>query len=191
MFASALLGGQLLHTPLQASIAYYLPFFLAGFLVCDFYVTRREWKPSWLWDIVALSGWPLVWYLRPGWSHILLPFIIVALYLAAFRGRLCSAVFSHPIVTDIGGMCYSLYLFHFLIISAVCRLSKPVHIGNDFWVYYLLQAILVLPFVLILCGIFFLLVERPCMDRDWPRKLRNRWLVSPPAPVASAIGRQV
>src|SRR6266849_4534549 len=189
MLASALLGGQLLHTRLEASVAFYLPFFLAGFLLCDLYVTRRDWKPSWVWDVAALGGWPLVWYLSPGWSRVLLPFVIVLLYLAAFRGRLFSAVFSHPIVTDIGGMCYSLYLFHFLIISAVCRVSKPVHIGHDFWAYYLLQAVLVLPVVLILCGVFFLLVERPCMDRDWPRKLRNRWFVSAPAPVASAIGK--
>jgi peptidoglycan/LPS O-acetylase OafA/YrhL len=86
-------------------------------------------------------------------------------------------------------MCYSIYLFHFLIISAVCRISKPMHFGPNFWVYYLLQAVLVVPFVLMFCGAFFLLVERPCMDKNWPRKLRNRWLVSPPAPVASAIGK--
>jgi peptidoglycan/LPS O-acetylase OafA/YrhL len=189
MFASALLGSQLLHTRLQTSVVSYLPFFLAGFLLCDMYVTRRDWKPSWVWDVVALSGWPLVWYLSPAWSYFLLPFIIVALYLAAFRGRLCSALFSHPIVTDIGGMCYSLYLFHFLIISAVCRVSKPIHIGPNFWAYYLLQAVLVLPFVLLFCGVFFLVVERPCMDKDWPRKLRNRWFVSPPAPMASAVGK--
>jgi peptidoglycan/LPS O-acetylase OafA/YrhL len=84
MLGCALLGGQLLHTRLQASVAYYLPFFLAGFLLCDLYVTRQDWKPSWAWDVVALAGWPLVWYLRPDWSHVLLPFIIVALYLAVF-----------------------------------------------------------------------------------------------------------
>ena len=187
MLASALLGGQLLNTRLQASVLYYLPFFLAGFFLCDLYVSRRDWKLSWAWDVAALCGWPLVWYLSPGWSHVLLPFIIVVLYLGAFRGRLCSTLFSHPIITDIGGMCYSLYLFHFLIISAVCRVSKPVHIGHEFWAYYLLQAVLVLPVVLILCGVFFLLVERPCMDRDWPRKLWNRWFVSPPTHVASPL----
>ena len=99
-------------------------------------------------------------------------------------------LFSQRIITDIGGLCYSLYLFHFLIISAVTRVSKPLHIGQDFWAYYLLQSVLVLPVVLMLCGIFFLLVERPCMDRDWPRKFWNRWFVSPSAPVASVIEKQ-
>jgi len=189
MLASAVLGGQFLHTRLQTSVLYYLPLFLAGFLLCDLYVTRRDWKASWAWDVAALCGWPLVWYLSPAWSHILLPFVIVVLYLAAFRGRLCSKLFSHPVITDIGGMCYSLYLFHFLIISSVCRVSKPVHFGHNFWAYYLLQAVLVLPVVLILCGVFFLLVERPCMDRDWPRKLWNRLFVPPPTPVAGTIAK--
>jgi peptidoglycan/LPS O-acetylase OafA/YrhL len=93
------------------------------------------------------------------------------------------------VITDIGGMCYSLYLFHFLIISSVCRISKPVHFGHNFWTYYLLQAVLVLPVVLILCGVFFLMVERPCMDRDWPRKLWNRLFVPPPTPVAGTIAK--
>ena len=190
MLGSALLGGQLLDTRSETSVLYYLPFFMAGFLLCDLYVTRRDWKPSWTWDLVAVCGWPLVWYMGPQASHIVLPFVIVLLYLAAFRGRLCSDLFSQRIITDIGGLCYSLYLFHFLIISAVTRVSKPLHIGQDFWAYYLLQSVLVLPVVLLLCGIFFLLVERPCMDRDWPRKFWNRWFVSPSAPVASVIEKQ-
>jgi peptidoglycan/LPS O-acetylase OafA/YrhL len=96
------------------------------------------------------------------------------LYLAAFRGRICSAVFSNRVIINIGGMCYSIYLFHVLIIYAVKHFAAPLHIGQNFWVYYALQATLILPVVLLLCGTFFLLIERPCMDREWPRKLW-RW----------------
>ena len=188
MLASSLMGAHLLHTRLQASIAYYLPFFLAGFLLCDLYVTRQSWKVSWMWDILALCGWPLVWLMSPGWSHVLLPFLIVVLYLAAFRGRACSLIFRHPAITDIGGMCYSLYLFHFLVISAVGSASKPLHIGQNFWLYYLFQGVLVLPCVLAFCGLFFLLIERPCMDRHWPRKLWEHWMVSKARRTADATG---
>jgi peptidoglycan/LPS O-acetylase OafA/YrhL len=95
----------------------------------------------------------------------------VVLYLAAFRGRLCCAVFSNRAITDIGGMCYSIYLFHSLIEYAVKRFTMTLHVGQNFWVYFALQGALILPFVLLLCGIFFLMIERPCMDREWPRKL--------------------
>jgi peptidoglycan/LPS O-acetylase OafA/YrhL len=161
---------------LRASILYYLAFFLAGFLVCDLYLTRRAWNPSFRWDMLAFCGWPLVWYLEGNIGHVVLPFLIVALYLAAFRGRVCSTLFSNHIITNIGGMCYSIYLFHVLVISAVRHISTPWHIGRNFWAYYGLQALLVLPCVLVSCGAFFLFIERPCMDREWPRKLWQYWL---------------
>jgi peptidoglycan/LPS O-acetylase OafA/YrhL len=172
MLCAGLFSNSLYPTlRLHASIAYYLAFFLAGFLVCDLYVTRREWKRSYLWDVLALCGWPLVWLLGRNTGHVVLPFVIVVLYLSAFSGRICSAVFSNRVITDIGGMCYSIYLFHFLIIYAVKHLTEPLHIGQSFWAYYCLQACMILPCVLIFCGFFFLVVERPCMARDWPQTL--------------------
>jgi peptidoglycan/LPS O-acetylase OafA/YrhL len=171
MLLSSVLTIGLFDTPLQASILYYLPFFLAGFVLCDLYLTRQEWKKSLFYDAIALCGWPLAWYLGSTTGHVLFPFVIIVLYLAAFRGPLCSAFFTNRFITDVGGMCYSLYLFHFLVISAVGRITKPWHLGQNFWVYYLLQATLILPIVLVTCGSYYLLVERPCMDREWPRKL--------------------
>jgi peptidoglycan/LPS O-acetylase OafA/YrhL len=172
MLVAGLLSNRLyssLH--FHASIAYYLAFFLAGFLVCDLYITRSEWKLSFIWDALAIVLWPLVWYLGRNFGHVALPFVIVPLYLAAFRGRIFSSIFSNRVVTDIGGMCYSIYLFHYLIISGVKHLTAALHIGQNFWVYFVLQSIMIIPAVLLFCGIFFLLIERPCMDRNWPRKL--------------------
>ncbi len=148
--------------------------FLDGFLVCDLHITRGECKLSFLWDALAVCGWPLVWLLGRNSGHVVLPFVIVLLYFAAFRRRTCSAVFSNRVIINIGGMCYSIYLFHFLIIYAMKRFTAALHIGQNFWVYYVLQATLILPVVLLLCGTFFLLIERPCMNREWPRKLW-RW----------------
>jgi peptidoglycan/LPS O-acetylase OafA/YrhL len=187
MFFAGLLSNSLYSTlHLHASIAYYLAFFLAGFLVCDLYLTRRQWKRSLVWDALALCGWPLVWFLGRNTGHVILPFVIVVLYLAAFRGRVCSAVFSNRVITDIGGMCYSIYLFHALILYAVKHFAAPLHLGSNFWVYYALQGALSLPVVLVLCGAFFLLIERPCMDREWPRKLWRYWQ----APLLPATNNQ-
>lgn len=152
------------------SIAYYIPFFLAGFLVCDIYLERVLSQRSILWDFLALLGWPLVWYLGNSAGHVVLPFVIVVLYLAAFRGPVCSTILSRHMVTNIGGMCYSIYLFHFLVIYCVKHISYPLHIGHNFWFYYALQACIIVPLVLLFCGAFFVLIERPCMDREWPKK---------------------
>jgi peptidoglycan/LPS O-acetylase OafA/YrhL len=153
------------------SILYYAALSLAGFLVLDLHLTRTESKPSFLWDALVFCLGPLVWLLGRDSGHIVLPFVIVLLYLAAFRGRICSAIFSNSIITDIGGMCYSIYLFHFIIIYGVKHFSASLHFGENFWLYFALQCCLIIPVVLLFCGTFFLLIERPCMDREWPMKL--------------------
>jgi peptidoglycan/LPS O-acetylase OafA/YrhL len=132
MLAAGLLSNLIFRNPhLRPSILYYLAFFLAGFLVCDSYLTRGEWRPS-SGDAFGLCLWPLVWYMGRDSGHVVLPFVIVLLYLAAFRGRICSTVFSNPVITNIGGMCYSIYLFHFLIIYGVKHLTAPLHLGQNF-----------------------------------------------------------
>ena len=171
MFSAGILTRPLyrdLH--LRASILYYIAFFLAGFLLCDLYLTRKEWTRSYVWDAMALPAWPLVWYLGRNSGHLVLPFVIVLLYLAAFRGKLCSAIFSNRVITNVGGMCYSIYLFHALVVYAVKHQTWQLHIGQNFWVYLALQTVLITAWVLLFCGSFFLLIERPCMDRDWPKK---------------------
>ncbi len=174
--AALMLASGVLSLPLYRSlhfhysIAYYLAFFLAGFLVCDMYIGHTAGRRSFLWDALALCAWPLVWYLGRNVGHVVLPFVIVILYMAAFRGRVWSTVLSQKVITNIGGMCYSIYLFHSLVIYFVKHFTQPFHIGENFWFYFILQSCLILPVVLLLCGAFFLLIERPCMDRDWPQK---------------------
>lgn len=68
-------------------------------------------------------------------------------------------------------MCYSIYLFHFIVIAAAGHATRSIHMGQSFWLYYFLQIVLIAPIVLGLCGTFFLLIERQCMDRYWPQKL--------------------
>jgi peptidoglycan/LPS O-acetylase OafA/YrhL len=178
MLICSALGVIFMSLRAHVLIGFYIPFFLAGLLLSDLYVTKSEWKRSIAWDTAALCCWPFVWFLGPVSGHLLLPFIIIVLYLAAFRGCIFPAVFGNRIITNIGGMCYSLYLFHILVISSVGRISKPWHFGNSFWAYFLLQACLILPVVLTVCGAYFLLVERPCMDREWPKKIKNRLFAS-------------
>jgi hypothetical protein len=37
----------------------------------------------------------------------------------------------------------------------------------------LVQGIVILPVVLVVSSAYFVLIERPCMDRNWPTKLRE------------------
>jgi peptidoglycan/LPS O-acetylase OafA/YrhL len=92
-----------------------------------------------------------VWRMSRNGGDVLLPFFIVVLYLSAFRGRISSAVFSQPFITNIGLMCYSIYLFD-LMTTYVKHLTAPLHFAENFWFYFILQSCFILPVVLLFCG---------------------------------------
>jgi peptidoglycan/LPS O-acetylase OafA/YrhL len=160
---------------LALSLPHYLQFFLLGFLIADLYLvswqvpSRREH----LWDIVGILGWVAlvaVWTLvtNPNVLFLALAFLV---FCATFRGRVVRAVFCNAWITTIGGMCYSIYLLHYPLISAVGRHTSPIASHRGFISHLLVQMALVVPVVLIASTIFFVLIERPCMQKDWPQRL--------------------
>jgi peptidoglycan/LPS O-acetylase OafA/YrhL len=84
------------------------------------------------------------------------------------------AILRNPWIATIGGMCYSIYLLHFPLISFVGHHTLPLGRGSTPMLHLAAQAIAVLPIVLLISIAFFVLIERPCMDRNWPRQLRER-----------------
>jgi peptidoglycan/LPS O-acetylase OafA/YrhL len=176
-FAS--LGAQALilpHGPRFAlSILAYLQFFLVGFLLADIFLTTWKSSPrrSLYWDGVALAGWPLLFSVLQSraLTHWIFPGLLFVVYCAAFRGRWINRLFANPWVTAVGGMCYSIYLIHYEVISAVGRFTKSVgqHLPNP--VYLIVQFVLVSSAVVIVCGLYFIVLEKPCMRRDWPQRV--------------------
>jgi peptidoglycan/LPS O-acetylase OafA/YrhL len=54
---------------------------------------------------------------------------------------------------------------------------------------FVLQTAVLAAVILLVSGVFFVLVERPCMERDWPQRLAARvraWLPSAPRPATAA-----
>lgn len=160
------------------SIFAYLQFFLIGFVLADLFLT--DWKEapssSFAWDMAALVGWPALFLILhfDAMARCVFPYAVLLLYCAAFRGRLTNYIFTNPWITAIGGMCYSIYLIHYEVISLLGRITRTLGMHLPYWAYLLLQlALLSLP-LLIICGTYFLLLEKPCMRRDWPQRLRMR-----------------
>lgn len=168
LVAAMLIVGQLQthwnYARAQLSILYYIQFFLAGLILADLYLQRKHEDKKWGWDILSVVGWPIVFTLTDLCSQIVLPFVVLALYWAAFHGRLTNRLFRLQILTIIGGMCYTIYLFHFLIIVFATHMLGRAKAP-------LLVVMVSLALIAIASIGYFLLVERPCMDRNWPRKL--------------------
>ncbi len=70
-------------------------------------------------------------------------------------------------------MCYSIYLVHYEVISATARFTKGIAPGIPYWIYLLCQFALVGSVIVVVCGLYFVLLEKPCMRRDWPQRLRQ------------------
>ncbi len=94
------------------------------------------------------------------------PFATLILYAAVFRSRVFNAVFRNPVTTLFGGMCYTVYLFH----SQIMDVTKRALPRLDALSLFPIQMAL----ICLCCGAFFLQVEKPCMNPDWPGELYGR-----------------
>jgi peptidoglycan/LPS O-acetylase OafA/YrhL len=176
LVASALFRPDLEGDRWALSLLNFVQFFLVGFLVADLYVVewRQAPRPSRRWDVVALLGWPLLLVLWVSDWHtaLLFPPLALLLFVAAFRSHMSRWILRNPWLTVLGGMCYSIYLLHYLMISALAHLTGPIGRSPSFAVHMLVQFALLTPIILLVSAVYFVLIERPCMDRDWPRKLQ-------------------
>lgn len=157
---------------LWATIISFLQYFLAGMLLSDLYVTdMKHWSASWRWDVVSGAAWCILLFGTHHLLYIVQPLLIAIAFIAAFRGVLLRRLLTTEWLAVLGGMCYSIYLWHFFIIALVFKASRRILVSHDLLANFLVQSVLILPCVLLYCGLYFVLVERPCMDPAWPYKL--------------------
>lgn len=91
---------------------------------------------------------------------------------AGLRGSLLPRFLRLPLVWIIGGMCYSIYLYHYWVLALLARaLAFAFSHGLPLWLNLLYLVPVLAAVALSVAAVMFLLVERPCMDRSWPQKL--------------------
>jgi peptidoglycan/LPS O-acetylase OafA/YrhL len=159
--------------------------FLIGILVADFYVSGFAidfFKKKWL-APVALAL-VLVMFLMPRWESthdpallymaILFPFMIGLLYYIILRNETVKKVFSYKFIPIIGGMCYTIYLLHYTIISMIGRYLVQFHFTQYYIPNLLLQFILNIIPILLISSLFYLYIERPFMSKKWVDKLMKK-----------------
>jgi peptidoglycan/LPS O-acetylase OafA/YrhL len=149
-------------------------YFLTGFLLVDLYMTGRlrSHDKRLSWDIVTLAAAAAIiaTLTRFGQFYFLLPLMVGLLYTGFFLGRLSNAFARARWIVIIGGMCYTIYLYHILIISNLMTQTLPLaSIARPFDLDFAMQCLLILPVVLAVCALLFFFGEKPFM----------RWSLSP------------
>ena len=190
MAVSALSSQLLLSASSLAmlSIFGYVDYFLAGLLLADIYVLN--WKgrvksslAADLVGVVAAAGLLATLLTSPTMSvdarnepglhwSVLAPFLVFVFYACVFRGRWLNALMTNRWAAVTGGMCYSFYLYHSLVIGAMfskatLRFFSP---SMPFAVNFAVQCALILPVVGMVCIFFYLLFEQPFMRKGLQRR---------------------
>jgi peptidoglycan/LPS O-acetylase OafA/YrhL len=181
LLLASILGIGLAQRPFQTwpriemSILFHIQYFVMGLLVADIFVlVLKTMRYSWIWDLAGVAALSTIFWAPRDvfWPHVLMPIAVAVLCIAAMRSYGLRQIFANKGIAVIGGMCYSIYLLHFLFIAVLFKVTRRAILpGALFFVNYSIQLLLVLLPVTAMCTAFFLLVERPCMDPDWPSKL--------------------
>ncbi|MEM9761919.1 MAG: acyltransferase [Pseudomonadota bacterium] len=164
----------------SASLLVMANFFFAGYFLADLRVSGQlsPGRYAVLMDVVAALSLSAVIAGRLGllsFSPINPePFLILLFIWSALKSLVILAFLRLPLVYIIGGMCYTIYLYHAWMIFGLYRV---VDLG--FWVQgtasFLVVSGLVFALVVLASVPFFLLAERPFMFPDWPARAAGLW----------------
>ena len=156
-----------------------LPYFLAGMAVEE-YCRDRVPKGvssaiSSVADIVGLISTALLASLQLSPESPFSAATKVLLVIGALWGMLHGLrwrwLLSMAWVSVIGGMCYTIYLIHMPILEVGANITSRFGVGLPYPIYLTIQFCFLLPAVLAASMIFYAMIERPCMNKYWPREL--------------------
>jgi peptidoglycan/LPS O-acetylase OafA/YrhL len=151
--------------------------FLAGFLLCEFYFVTSRVRPArgYLLDALAIIVLLPLLYSDKLTVEVLFPFGALLVFCAGLRGMLLPRLFGLTIISVSGGMCYSLYLTHGTVLATLGTLWSKIALGSLPLLAQQLLTIAVGAVAVYATGaVYFVLIERPCMDPHWPRQLVAR-----------------
>ncbi len=177
-------GIPALHTvylPETTTVYYFLHFFFLGFLLVDLYLDKTKINlPKSISYILGIASLIVIIYINYQvnlMNEYLFILGIFIFYYSVLMNGFGKIFFTNKYITVLGGMCYSIYLIHAPIVSAFAHISKSLAISSHFMPNLLLCTVICIPLVLIPSAIFFRVIEKPCMDKIWPKKLAGKFKV--------------
>jgi peptidoglycan/LPS O-acetylase OafA/YrhL len=171
------------HPFISYTLFHQLQFFFGGFLLADWHLKRRDTGRSHTLraDIVAVLVWVSIQFLllQGGvLQAVLLPFLIPWVFALMFMGRFFTWLLSQRLLSVIGGMCYTIYLYHPFLKSVLKHWTFSFVIGSTYTSNIIFQILLLGMLIVAICVPLFLLFEKPFMRANWPSlawtTLKNR-----------------
>ena len=155
-------------------------FFFTGFLFADIFIV--DWKQertagAWWWDLIGMAAWVGIFALlgKHRFVTYLLPWLVLIAYIGSVRGPHFRRLATNLWIATIGGMCYTIYLYHISIMGLTLEFFGAPQPGSA-WIP--LQLVLTLGLILLVSALLFVLFERPFMR---PRGAPHRGKRNPAA----------
>ncbi len=149
-------------------------YFLIGMLLADLYCSK--WKVlnnsrfcQWA-GILIFIGLHFIFSVDLIGLYFLKKILVAVFFYIAITNNWWKNLLSIQWISIIGGMCYSIYLLHLMIMSAVTKILIKMPIDNKFLGFFI-YGILLLAAVLIVSMLFYRFIEQPCMRRDWYKNI--------------------
>lgn len=145
----------------------YLQYFFTGILLTDLYCCRvnifRNEKLALTIGLISLIGFlflPSIGYMPGYFLKLIFMFL---LFHTVLNNSYMRKLFSVQMMVIIGGMCYSIYLLHFAVISATGKLLMRSGINVSSVSFLPLFISFFIAAILVVSALFFILVEKPFM----------------------------
>jgi peptidoglycan/LPS O-acetylase OafA/YrhL len=168
--------GYLRDYHMHKSIINYLHSFLVGYAFVDVFTFGLDKiRKSYLWDIVGAISLVLLFNFHPDtvkWERIYFDIGVFGLFMAVFKGYVFNYIFTREFIVVVGGMCYTIYLLHYPVIFVIMKIMSTLPMGS-FALSITVNFTLSILGLLAVSAVFFKLIERPCMDKNWPIQLRE------------------
>jgi peptidoglycan/LPS O-acetylase OafA/YrhL len=173
------------HAPV-VSLYGYIQYFLTGILLADLYVSNSfaalfgsKWMSSFaVICFVTIVFWPIKDSAAPAAAVFLarlsFPFLVAMFFYIILKNEQVKQVASYKFIPVIGGMCYSIYLLHYTVISIAGRISMGFHVSGGYLPNLLLQISLFIIMIVLVSSVFFYFIERPFMSIKWLHLLTRK-----------------
>lgn len=161
------------------SILVYLINFLVGIILAFGFIINKGFfeKKNYLWDIINVCSIFLMFYFykpqRDLFNIVMLNIGIFIFFISVFKSKIINWFYSRPWVYTIGGMCYSIYLLHYAFFHLTLKFTSKIVLFDSYFGNLIIQTLMNLPIVFIISSVFFLLIEKPCMNKDWFKNMVN------------------
>jgi len=171
------------------SIWDYIQYFLIGMFIADLYLEKKQninqhglvvtmlaliiiylFFKSNSFIIVYFKRYSIITLCVMNVSHVLL--LISLFYLVLFLGAI--PLLKNNFITGIGGACYSIYLLHYPTISFFGNFLVKHQLTNYKLIDNTCYSVVLLCLIFFISGLYFLLIERPCMKKKWYLNLTQK-----------------